>query len=78
MSPERFIPGSKCGVERITSQGYDNLASFRSPSLTHNRSDERERPSTQPRLALLGRFRIRCDLVLLLPRVYCCTREILR
>jgi len=78
MSPERLIRRSNRGVDYIIGQGYYNLVSFRSPSLTHNRSDKRERPRTQPCLALLGRFRFRCDLVLLLPRVYCCTRETLR
>ena len=78
MSPERFIRGSNCFVEHIASQRDDNLVSFRSPSLTHNRSDKRDRPCTEPRLPLFGRFRFRCGLVPLLPRVYCCTREILR
>ena len=78
MSPERLIRRSNRGVDYIIGQRYYNLVSFPSPSLTHNRSDKRERPRAQPCLALLGRFRFRCDLVLLPPRVYGCLRKILR
>ena len=75
MSPERLIRRSNRGVDYIIGQGYYNLVSFPSPSLTHNRSDKRERPCAQSCRALLWRFRFRCDLVLLPPRVYGCPAQ---